>query len=56
METKINKRIGFDSMSITGKMPSGASVSLKINRGGENLSAGLSNDSVVAKEIGRAHV
>ncbi|MCK9576363.1 MAG: hypothetical protein WC979_00420 [Candidatus Pacearchaeota archaeon] len=49
MTTKINKKIGHDSMSISGVMQSGANVKFTINRGGEKIVAGLSNDIKIAK-------
>lgn len=48
MATKISKRVGYDSMTISGKMMSGASVKLTINRNGERLESALSNDPDVA--------
>lgn len=50
METKINKRIGFDNMSIKGTLPSGAMVRFAIGRSGEKIEAGLSNDPIVMKQ------
>jgi len=46
---KVSKRIGYDSMSISGKMPSGASLKWSINRNGERLEVAFSNDTKVLK-------
>lgn len=49
MGTKLSKRIGHDSMSISGKMLSGALVKLTIGRNGEKLEVAFGNDEAVAK-------
>ena len=46
---KISKRIGFDSMSISGKFPSGASFKFSIGRNGEKLELAFSNDTDTLK-------
>jgi hypothetical protein len=46
---KVSKRISYDSMSISGKMPSGASLKWSINRNGERLEVAFSNDTNVLK-------
>jgi hypothetical protein len=46
---KISKRIGFDSMSISGKFPSGASLKFSIGRSGEKMELSFSNDINVLK-------
>lgn len=47
--TKITKKYGFDRMTITGVLQSGANVKFSVGRTGERLTAGLSNDMKVAK-------
>lgn len=47
--TKISKKIGHDSMSITGSLPSGAYLKFTIGRRGEKLECALSNDIATMK-------
>lgn len=48
--TKVSKRIGHDSMTISAKFPSGATLSFSINRSGEKLALAFSNDQKVLQE------
>jgi len=47
--SKVSRRESYDSMSITGTMPSGANFKFKVNRNGETIEIGFSNDKIVAK-------
>lgn len=49
METKITKKYGFDTMSISAKFPSGASYKFTAGRSGERLMVAFSNDDAEAK-------
>jgi hypothetical protein len=41
---KVNKKIGFDRMSISAKFESGADLRFSISRNGERLTIAFSND------------
>jgi hypothetical protein len=45
--TKVSKRLSHDSMSLSAKMPSGASLKFSIGRNGEKLELAFSNDTKV---------
>jgi hypothetical protein len=49
MGTKISKKYGFDTMSISAKFPSGASYKFTAGRSGERLMIAFSNDDMEAK-------
>ena len=49
-KVKITEKIGFDNMSISAKLPSGASIRFSIGRSGERLTLAFSNDDAVLKE------
>jgi hypothetical protein len=50
MNKSVKKSIGYDRLSLSAKLPSGASLKFSINRGSERLAMAFSNDSKIAGE------
>lgn len=49
-KTKITKSVKWDSMSLSAKFKSGATLKFRLNRNGETLEVGFSNDSAELKK------
>ncbi len=49
-ETVVTQKVNHDSMTLTAKFPSGASLKWRIGRGGEHLEVAFSNDTKTLRE------